>query len=299
MPQPAHLAALVAVVDHGTFEAAARALQVTPSAVSQRIRALETEVGQVVVTRTAPCRPTTAGEVLVVLGRQTAELTAEARRRLGGPGEASGPWRAGVAVNADSLATWFHGVLGDAADWEGVALELHVEDQAHSTRLLREGRVLAAVTSERRPVQGCTSTALGSLAYHPVAAPSVLARAGGGPDGLDLEAVDFARVPMVRFNEVDDLQHAWLRDTGRARPAVVHRVPTTADFAEAVRRGLGWGMYLDGQLRQGLEGGDVVALAPGRPLVVPLFWQRWRLASAHLDRLTDSVLAHAPGGGPD
>lgn len=287
---PAHLAALVAVVEHGTFDAAARALHVTPSAISQRIRALEAQVGQVVVSRSTPCAATDAGEVLVTLGRQTALLALEAAERLGG---ASGVRRAAVAVNADSLATWFRDVFAEAATWDEVALELFVEDQAHSARLLREGRVLAAVTSDARPVQGCSVAPIGSLNYHPVVASAVLERAGG-----DAQTADWSGVPMVRFNEIDELQHEWLHATGRPDPRVVHRVPTTVDFAEAVRHGLGWGMYLDGQLAAARErGDDLVELSPGRPLVVPLFWQRWRISSALLDRLTSAVLAAAPGSG--
>lgn len=286
MYAPAQLAALVAVLDHGTFDAAAGALHVTPSAVSQRIRALETQVGQVLVTRSLPCRATEAGEVLAALGRQTALLGAEAAERLGG---SSGVRRVAVAVNADSLATWFRDVFDAAATWEGVALELFVEDQAHSARLLRDGKVLAAVTSDAHPVQGCSVEAIGSLSYHPVVDASVLSRAGG-PD-----AVDWRRVPMVRFNEIDDLQHEWLRATGRPEPVVVHRVPTTVDFAEAVRRGMGWGMYLDGQLADARRrGDDVVELSPGRPLVVPLYWQRWRISSELIDRLTGAVRGAAP-----
>lgn len=283
MYAPAQLAALVAVVDTGTFDAAARALHVTPSAVSQRIRALETRVGQVVVSRSVPCRATPTGEVLVTLGRQTALLAAEADRRLGG---GSAVLRAAVAVNADSLATWFHDVLEVAAGWERVALEVYVEDQAHTLRLLRQGRVLAAVTSDPTPVQGCSVRAIGGLRYHPVVAPAVLERAT--VDGR----LDWSRLPLVRFNELDDLQHQVVAAAGATPPDVVHRVPTTADMAEAVRRGLGWGMFLDGQLGDDLERGRIVRL-PAEPVVVPLFWQRWRVASDLLDRLSDAVAAAA------
>ncbi|MFW6772974.1 ArgP/LysG family DNA-binding transcriptional regulator [Nocardioides sp. CPCC 205120] len=287
---PTQLAALVSVVDHGTFEAAARALHVTPSAVSQRVRALEAQVGQVVVTRAAPCRATASGEVLVALGRQTELLATEASRRLGGD---AGPQAVAVAVNADSLATWFHDVIEAVAGWSGVALEVHVEDQGHSARLLREGRVLAAVTSDDQPVQGCSVRPIGALRYHPVVDADLLERVGGPG------AVDWRRLPLVRFNELDTLQHEQLERLGVPPPDVVHRVPTTADMAEAVRRGLGWGMFLDGQLDEpgtgARPGRRVVPLPGGRTSSVPLFWQRWRVRSEVLDRLTDAVLAAAPG----
>lgn len=48
------LATFQAVIEGGSFEAAARTLHVTPSAVSQRIKALEQAVGQVLVRRRTP-----------------------------------------------------------------------------------------------------------------------------------------------------------------------------------------------------------------------------------------------------
>jgi LysR family transcriptional regulator (chromosome initiation inhibitor) len=71
-------------------------------------------------------------------------------------------------------------------------------------------------------------------------------------------------------------------------PPVVHQVPTSADFLEAVRIGLGWGMLPELQARAGLASGQLVRLS-GDVLDVPLFWQRWRLDSPRLTTLTDAV----------
>ena len=278
---PAHLAALVAIADHGTFDAAARHLHVTASAVSQRIRALESEVGQVVVRRTTPCRPTPAGEVLIRLARQTRLLHDEVRDTLahGHVGIVDLP----IAVSADSLATWFRGALVEVAEWSDVALRLHVEDQAYSADLLRSGDVLAAVTSEPVAVQGCSVERLGTLRYVPAAAPEFAERWRSG------RGHDWAAMPMVVFNEKDALQHDVLAARGVAPPPVVHRVPTSADFLEAVRLGLGWGMLPGPQLRPDLQAGRLVTLSGRVSVDVPLHWQRWRLDSATLDRLTDVV----------
>ncbi|MBZ5737893.1 LysR family transcriptional regulator ArgP [Nocardioides mangrovi] len=282
---PAQLEALAAIADHGTFEAAARALHVTPSAISQRIRALESEVGQVVVRRGSPCAPTPAGEVLVRLARQTRLLHDEVRDALvhGHHGVIDLP----VAVNADSLATWFRGVLGEVAGWGEVALRLQVEDQAYSADLLRNGEVLAAVTSVPVAVQGCSVERIGTLRYVPAATPEVAARwrRGRGPD--------WAAMPMVVFNEKDALQHDLLAARGVAEPPVVHRVPTSADFLEAVCLGLGWGMIPQPQLTPLLETGRLVPLGSRLHVDVPLHWQRWRLDSPTLDRLTDVVRSAA------
>ena len=74
----AQLAATVAaVVDEGSFEAAARRLHITQSAVSQRIKAMEEQSGRVLVRRSKPIEPTEAGAVLLRLARQLELLTAE------------------------------------------------------------------------------------------------------------------------------------------------------------------------------------------------------------------------------
>jgi len=275
-PQPAQLEALVAVADLGTFEAAARELHVTPSAVSQRIRALESAAGQVLVHRGTPCRATAAGETLVRLARQTGLLYDEARAALG----EGGPVVTAVAVNADSLATWFRDVLDEAAGWEGAALRLRVEDQAYSAGLLRSGEALAAVTSDPAPVQGCSVERLGVLRYAPAAAPAFAERwrTGRGPD--------WARMPVVVFNAKDDLQHDLLHDRGLGLPPVVHEVPTSTDFHEAVRRGLGWAAIPEPQLLPDLAEGRLVRLHARTHVDVPLHWQRWRIDSPALDRLT-------------
>ncbi|MBX6391098.1 MAG: LysR family transcriptional regulator ArgP [Frankia sp.] len=295
---PAQLATLLAIAEHGSFDAAARALHVTPSAVSQRVRALESAVGQVLIRRGSPCQPTAAGEVLVRLARQTRLVLAEARAALGGGDD--GLIELSVAVNADSLATWFRPVVGEVAGWGGVALRLHVEDQAYSAGLLRAGAALAAVTSDPVPVQGCRVEALGTLRYRPAASPAFAARwrrsrgAAGGAldDGGDY---DWARMPVLEFNEKDGLQRDLLRQRGLPEPPVVHRVPTTADFREAIRLGLGWGMLPLAQLEPDVAAGRVVALMAAH-LDVPLYWQRWRLDSPLLDRLTDAVHAAARAG---
>jgi LysR family transcriptional regulator (chromosome initiation inhibitor) len=280
---PAQLETLVTITEEGTFEAAARRLHLTPSAVSQRIRALERTAGQVLVRRATPSVATPAGEPLVRLGRQMRLLAAEAAAALG----AAEIVELAVAVNADSLATWFRPVLDAVAARPSTALRLHVEDQVYSHDLLRRGEVLAAVSSEAEPVQGCAVEPLGGLRYTPAATPALVERHRRG------RGVDWSALPMVVFNEKDHLQDDLLAAHGAARPPVVHRVPSTADFHQAVRRGLGWGMLLDEQLEPDLAEGRVVRMPGARPVVVRLFWHRWRLDSTALDGLSADVRAAA------
>ncbi|MGB0189566.1 MAG: LysR family transcriptional regulator ArgP [Nocardioides sp.] len=270
------------LVDHGTFEAAARELHVTASAVSQRIRALESTVGQVLVRRASPCTATPAGATLVRLGRAQALLQAEARTALE-PDEGRRT-ELGLAVNADSLATWFRDVLAEAATWDDTVLRLEVEDQAHSHELLRRGETLAAVTSDPEPVQGCSVEPLGTMRYLAAASPALLERSGS-------REPDWSRLPVVVFNAKDTLQHDLLAEVGVAtgHEPPTHRVPTSTDFLEAVVLGLGWGMVPETQLLPLERAGRLVRLRPDRPVDVPLHWQRWRLDSLLLGRVTEAV----------
>jgi LysR family transcriptional regulator (chromosome initiation inhibitor) len=280
---PSQLDTLVAIADHGSFDAAARQLHITPSAVSQRIRALEAAAGQVLISRGTPCRPTSHGEGLVRLGRQTRLLYAEASQAITSAAVVDLP----VAVNADSLGSWFHDVLAEVAAWHGTAIKLRVEDQAYSQELLRRGDVLAAVTSDPAAVQGCSVDPLGALRYLPAAAPAVADRWRRD------ESPDWAAMPVVVFNDKDDCQHELLRRHGVANgPAVVHQVPSTADFYAAVRIGLGWGMLPESQARTDFASGVLVRLSAD-VLDVPLYWQRWRLDSPKLAALTAAVRAAA------
>lgn len=276
--QPEHLATLLAIVDTGTFDAAARRLHVTPSAVSQRVKALEVDVGQVVLVRSTPCRATSAGEVLVRLARQQALLESEA---LAGLTAAAGERvDLPIAVNADSMSTWFGAVLGEVAAWDDVVLRVHVEDQDHSARLLRSGEVLGAVTSDPTPVQGCSTEPLVTLRYVPAATPRIIERHRIG------RGIDWSAMPLVRFNDKDDIQQRILDRHGVTTVPPTHEVPDGGGFVAAVRAGLGWGALLSTQLAPGLASGELVRLGSRDHVDVPLFWQRWRLPSERLDRLS-------------
>jgi LysR family transcriptional regulator (chromosome initiation inhibitor) len=277
---------LLAVVDEGTFDAAAAALHVTPSAVSQRVKALEQRTGRVLLLRTKPVRPTESGEVFVRFARQVARLERDARTELGlsGAGEAT---RVSVAVNADSLATWFLEALTRVPRVPPLCFELHREDEDHTAALLREGRVMAAVTSSPDPVPGCSVRALGRLRYLPVASPSFAAAYLDTPLH---EALTTA--PVVVFDRRDDFQDGFVRSLRGGRGAAGtarHHVPTSEGFLATVAAGLGWGMVPQTQAEPLLRAGRLVHLAPERAVDVPLYWQRWKLDSPALAAVSAAV----------
>ncbi|MBO3089257.1 LysR family transcriptional regulator ArgP [Cellulomonas dongxiuzhuiae] len=283
------LRALAAAADLGTFDAAARALHVTPSAVSQRIKALEQTAGAVLLRRDRPVRPTAAGEPLVRLARQLDALTADATRHL--TGDAAVP-HVTLAINGDSLTTW---VLPALAPLAGrVALHVVREDQERSAELLRDGSVMGAVTSQAVAVQGCRVEPLGVMRYRPLAAPAFAARwfgddaASGG-----VRAAALAAAPVVTFDADDRLQDRWLRRrrVDPARPPR-HRIPASADFAAAVRLGFGWGMLPGEQTDDDERAGRLVRLADDA-VDVPLYWQQWSLRTDALDAVADALRTSA------
>ncbi len=270
------LAAFAAVVELGSFDAAAQRLHVTPSAISQRIKALEQRVGQVLVVREKPCVATPAGVPLLRLAAQTAMLEAEALAEMGGTGSTDRN-RISLAVNADSMSTWFTAVFAQLPE---VLFDIRIEDQDHSARLLREGVVMGAVTTERTPVPGCRVQALGVMRYLPVATAPYVRRYLLG--GFTADAV--SKAPSLAWTRADALQDMLVRKVFRRsieRPT--HYVPTPEGFGAAVRAGLGWGMYPEQNLDD-----DFVRVCDAH-LDVPLFWQCWKLDSAVLARVTDVV----------
>ncbi|OKI42200.1 LysR family transcriptional regulator ArgP [Micromonospora sp. CB01531] len=287
----AQLRTLAAVVGEGSFEGAARVLHVTPSAVSQRIRALEEVVGQVLVRRSRPCQPTGAGQPLLRLAVQLTLLEREAlAEACGAVDGTAGPIRVPVVVNADSLATWFVSALARVPAELAVCFDVRQDDQDHTAELLRDGAVLAAVTAQREPVQGCRVRPLGAMRYRALAAPALVAR--WFPDGLTAEAL--AAAPMLVFDRKDQVQHRFLRSvTGRELDPPVHHVPSVPAFSETIRRGLAWGLVPERLAEADLADGTCVDLDPGRHVDVPLYWQHWRLESRVLGALTDAVRAEA------
>jgi LysR family transcriptional regulator (chromosome initiation inhibitor) len=282
----AQLRALDATVREGTLEAAARALHVTPSAISQRLRALEIATGRILLVRTKPVQVTESGEAVLRLARQIDLLSADVRRELGADSSSAGVPTLPIAVNADSMATWVLPALAPLAGT--VAFDLHREDQEHTSALLRAGTVMAAVTAEAAPVPGCSSTRLGSMRYRPMATPEFARR--WFPDGPS--PVALAHAPVVVFDRKDDLQHRYLHArVGRDAAPPIHYVPASADFVAAIALGLGWGMVPDLQARDATA--ELVALDPTGTVDVVLHWQQWKLRSATLDQVRGALLAAA------
>lgn len=288
--QTEHLHTFLAVLEKGTFDAAAQHLHVTASAVSQRIKAMEQSAGQLLLQRTTPISPTPAGTVVHKLARQLHQLEWDAAMELGLQRNKQNT--IAVAVNADSLATWFMDVMAGIPAAGELALELLREDEQHSAQLLRTGTVMAAVTATATPIQGCSSMHLGAMEYRPVAAAAFMDR--WFPKGFSAAAL--AQAPALQFDRADTLQSNFFASvTGVGMTGVQHFIPDTLQFAEAVKLGLGWGLLPNAHCDRELERGDLVELVPGHVASIQLYWQRWKIESHALELLTKAVAQAAAG----
>lgn len=285
---PTLASTVAAVLDEGTMEAAARRLQITPSAVSQRLKLLENQLGQRLVVRSKPASATPAGRVVARFARHYALLEHDARVGLG-QDDTGASVRLPLAINSDSLAAWILPALARLAERHPVELDLYREDQERTASLLEEGVVLAAVTSRADPVAGCRATPLGSMSFEAVAAPGWCAH--WAPGGSTPQALE--RAPRIDYDRGDGLQAEWLRRRGvRSPSAPRHLVPSTHDITRAVELGLGWAMIPAQQAAPLVEQGRLSRLG-GPTVATPLFWQRWKESSSLLDALTDEVIGEA------
>lgn len=281
------LRTLAAVVDLGSFEAAAAQLHITQSAVSQRIRALEDSSGRILLRRERPITATESGEIVLRTARQMLHLEQSLAGELGDADPGRDHVALAVACNSDSLATWFLDAMTEVHLGGRVAFDVRREDESLSIQLLRRGEVMAAVTSEARPVQGCRALPLGSMRYLACASPGFVAR--HLRDGSPTAAL--GRAPIVDFDRSDAHQNHYYRRLARRHPTGPrHYIPSSHDHVRAVVAGLGWGLVPEQLATPWLVSGEIVDVFPERPLDVPLFWQHWKLQSPDLDALTAAVL---------
>jgi LysR family transcriptional regulator (chromosome initiation inhibitor) len=281
------LAALDAVIEHGSFDKAAAALSITQSAVSQRIRMLENSAGELLIVRSQPPSPTEAGQKLIAHYRQVRLLEAALSKR---PGEGEARPEIAIAVNADSAATWLQEAVAPLMSQGDCMLQIRLDDQDHTLTMLREGRVFGCVTSETAQVAGTTATPLGVMRYQCVASPAFAAR--WFPGGLTVEAV--LQAPALHFDRKDALQSRFIaQHTGYTGRYPHHSFASSEGYVRFVEAGFGYGMLPMLQCAPQLAAGTVIDLTPGDWLDIPLVWHMWDIQTPFTRALSDNLIATA------
>ncbi len=268
------LAALQAVVREGSFERAARSLKISQSAVSQRLRGVEEQLGQSLVVRSSPPKPTKAGRALLNHAEQVLQWEKVVLKSL--KLEVAESFASlTIGVNADSLATWFLDALLPTIQREGVLIELIVDDEHFTDELLRRGEVSGCVSAKEQPPFGCDSEALGKVRYYCVCTPAF--RRKYFSRGFTKRAVEVA--PTVLFSRKDSLHERFFRekfDLGEISYPF-HIVPSSHAFYALIEEGMVYGLVPEPQCREALKRGRLVQLTPNKFMEFSLYYHFYRL----------------------
>lgn len=288
---PDALECLAAIIEEGGFERAAQRLSITQSAVSQRLRALEAQVGTVLIVRSRPLKPTQAGQLMLKHAKMMRLLRADLEKDLkelapsstGGGREEE---RIAVAINADSISTWALPALSPLAQG-GLPIEIITDDQEFTHEWLREGQVLGCVTSLGQALRGCKMEPLGTMDYVAVAAANFAAR--HCPKGVN--AHNFHKLPFIAFNRKDHLQHSFVEQAFGLQRVMLKQlfVPSSEGQIRAVRAGWGVSVVPELGVRELLDSGELVNVTPRHRLGVALYWHCWNLSSDVLDALSGAL----------
>ena len=288
---PAALECLAAIVEEGGFERAAQRLNVTQSAVSQRLRALEAQAGSVLIVRSRPLKATSAGQLLLRHTKQLRLLRVDLERDLQelaphAQGGSRDEERISIAINADSIATWALPALTPLVR-NGLPVEIITDDQNFTQEWLRSGQVIGCVTTLKPALRGCKVVPLGAMHYVAVASTGFAqSRLPGG-----LTAHNFRGVPFIAFNRKDGIQSEFIGQVFGLKRVSLRQlfVPSSEGQLRAVLAGWGASVLPEHMARAPLETGELVNLAPGHTLAVPLYWHCWNLESDVLDALSSAL----------
>lgn len=283
------LEALAAVIEEGGFDKAALKLNISQSAVSQRIRNFEEQLGRVLVVRSTPPEPTEDGRKLIkhLHAIRLMEHELEDSMGLNPSGEfVTLP----VGVNADSLATWFLDALDGFLKEQNVLLDIYVDDENRTHEMLRRGEVVGCIGTVAKPVKGCRSDYLATFDYLCVCTPDFYRR--WFSDGFNRETV--AKAPAAVFNRKDETQSQMLEKIfpGESVTHPIFYIPSSETFVEVVRRGLAYGMVPEFQAQEELEYDRMVEILPQGRVTVPLYWHSWNVETVLLEKLRRELLGY-------
>lgn len=284
------LSALAAVVEQAGFERAAQVLGLSQSAISQRIKLLEARIGQPVLIRATPPSPTEIGRRLLNHVQQVRLLERDLQSAVPALDDEGLPERLRIALNADSLATWWAVAVGDFCAEQHLLLDLVVEDQTVGLKRMRAGEVAACLCASERPVAGARSVLLGAMRYRAMASPAFIAR--HFPEGVSAGLLP--KTPALVFGPDDFLQHRYLASLGVDGGFEHHLCPSSEGFIRLTEAGLGWGLVPELQVREQLASGALVELLADKPIDVPLYWHHWRNGGQLLGQLTEHLTRSAP-----
>lgn len=279
--------ALDAVLKEQSFDKAAKRLYITQSAISQRIKLLETEYGQPLLIRSQPIQATALGQKLLGHYQRVLQLESELEKQLNKEKQLQ---RLPLAVNADSLATWFVDALASLLKQQQIELNLYVEDESKTWERLSSGEVLACVTSKEKPMAGGESHFLGYMQYLCVATPDFIARYF--PKGVNKNNLQLA--PAITFDQHDDMHIRFLADHFSLQQGQYpcHTVRSSHGFVDLTLAHGAYSLNSRLHIEQYLKTGELINVMPDKIVYIPLYWHCWQLSGTLISELTQAMIEH-------
>jgi len=283
------LEALTAVIDLQSFEKAASKLFITQSAVSQRIKLLEENIGQPVIVRSQPIVATSAGERLVVHFKMVRELENELVPELM-PDAPKKPIKVSLAVNADSIATWFLGAITPVLKNHLVELDLIIKSEYRSIDALRSGQATGAVSCIEKALPGYQSFKLGDVTFILVCSPEFAKRYF--PNGLTKDSLRHA--PGISYDPNDDMHVKFIEQhfNIQSRDYYCHRVRSSQAFVELAKQGAAYCLVPSLQIEKEIANGELINLCSEKSITLTLYWHSWVLVQGIHKKISKEIVRY-------
>lgn len=273
------------IIKEGGVGKAATKLDISQSAVSQRIKVFERSLGELVLMRTVPPRPTALGQKLLTLLHHVSLIEHDL---LGKKGEII---EIPISINMDSLAIWFLSVIKDFLENPLIKFNISVDNENKTLNSLLNGEVVGAISSQSKPIIGGKCDYIGSLDYVLAASPAFAQRYF--PRGVTKEAL--LKAPIISFNKNEDSHQIFLQQFfGIAEGNLLsHVVPSSEAYVQLVLENVACCMIPKQQIALELANNRIINLVPELLQRKKLYWHRYELKSTIMDRLTEAILSNA------
>lgn len=281
------LAALSAIIEAQSFDIAAKSLFISQSAISQRIKLLEEKIGQPVMIRSQPIELTLIGEQLLNHYKNIQQLENELLPEIL-PNNPIKPIKVSLAVNADSIATWFIKALTPFLKVNRVELNLLLVPEDRTLEKLRTGEALGAVSVEEKPLKGFRSVKLGVMKYCLVASKNFYDEYFS--EGVTQQSLKMA--PAVSYDHKDNMHIHFIEKHFNlpANEYYCHSVGSSEAFVELAKQGVAYCLVPELQIEKELASGDLVKLCPDKQLLISLYWHSWILVKGINKKLSQEIV---------
>jgi len=280
------LTALAAIIEMQSFELAAQKLFISQSAISQRLKLLEENIGHPILIRSQPIELTVVGEQLLSHFRKVQQLENELLPELL-PDKPTKAMKISIAVNADSIATWFLKAVTPVLKEHLVELNLLVEHEERTLDKLRSGEAIGAVSVIEKPLKGYRSVELGKMHYFLVASKRFQKRYFS--KGVTKASLKMA--PGISYDHKDDMHVRFIAKNFdlAASEYYCHSVRSAEAFVELSKQGVAYALLPELQIKNELASGELVKLCPEKQLVETLYWHSWVLVKGINKKISQEI----------